>query len=557
MKKPNNTKRTKFIFVTGGVLSSLGKGLASAAIGALLESRGLTVTFQKLDPYINVDPGTMNPFQHGEVYVTDDGAETDLDMGHYERYTNAVMAQKNNYTSGRIYYSVITKERRGEYLGGTVQVIPHITDEIKAAVRQLDGSADVAIIEIGGTVGDIEGLPFIEAIRQLRGDLGREYTLFIHLTLVPYIKTAGEVKTKPTQHSVRELRADGIQPDILLCRTEVPLEDSLKAKIALFCNVPQDAVITAIDVDTIYELPLHLHREGLDAKILELLNIWTGQPNIKPWEDLVHNIQNPRNEVTIAITGKYVDLTESYKSLHEALVHGGLANGTKVNLDYISAECLESKNVASLLDGCDGILVPGGFGKRGVEGKIKAINYARKNKIPFFGICLGMQLAVVEFSRDVLGLSMANSTELDENTPDPVIYLIKEWFDYRTNKIQTRDEESDLGGTLRLGAYPCVLKKDTNAARAYAQDEISERHRHRFEFNNAYREQLEQNGLVISGTSPDNNLVEIVELADHPWFLGCQFHPEFKSKPMKPHPLFRDFISAALAHKKREQDKDV
>jgi CTP synthase len=551
MKKPNNTKRTKFIFVTGGVLSSLGKGLASAAIGALLESRGLTVTFQKLDPYINVDPGTMNPFQHGEVYVTDDGAETDLDMGHYERYTSAVMAQKNNYTSGRIYYSVITKERRGEYLGGTVQVIPHITDEIKAAVRQLDGSVDVAIIEIGGTVGDIEGLPFIEAIRQLRGDLGREYTLFIHLTLVPYIKTAGEVKTKPTQHSVRELRADGIQPDILLCRTEVPLEDSLKAKIALFCNVPQDAVITAIDVQTIYELPLHLHKEGLDTKILELLNIWTGQPNIKPWEELVHNIQNPLNQVTIAITGKYVDLTESYKSLHEALVHGGLANGTKVNLEYISAECLESKNVASLLDSCDGILVPGGFGKRGVEGKIKAINYARKKKIPFFGICLGMQLAVVEFSRDVLGLSMANSTELDETTPDPVIYLIKEWFDYRTNQKQIRDEDSDLGGTLRLGAYPCVLKEDTNAHRAYGMDEISERHRHRFEFNNDYRQKLEENGLVVSGTSPDNNLVEIVELEDHPWFLGCQFHPEFKSKPMKPHPLFRDFISAALAHKQR------
>ncbi len=555
MKKPNNTKRTKFIFVTGGVLSSLGKGLASAAIGALLESRGLTVTFQKLDPYINVDPGTMNPFQHGEVYVTDDGAETDLDMGHYERYTSAVMAQKNNYTSGRIYYSVITKERRGEYLGGTVQVIPHITDEIKAAVRQLDGSVDVAIIEIGGTVGDIEGLPFIEAIRQLRGDLGREYTLFIHLTLVPYIKTAGEVKTKPTQHSVRELRADGIQPDILLCRTEVPLEDSLKAKIALFCNVPQDAVITAIDVDTIYELPLHLHKEGLDNKILELLNIWTGQPNIKPWEELVHNIRNPRNQVTIAITGKYVDLTESYKSLHEALVHGGLANGTKVSLEYISAECLESKNVASLLDGCDGILVPGGFGKRGVEGKIKAINYARKNKIPFFGICLGMQLAVVDFSRDVLGLSLANSTELDEATPDPVIYLIKEWFDYRTNQKQIRDEESDLGGTLRLGAYPCVLKEDTNAHRAYGLAEISERHRHRFEFNNAYRQNLEDNGLVVSGTSPDNNLVEIVEIKDHPWFLGCQFHPEFKSKPMKPHPLFRDFISAALAHKEQGQLK--
>lgn len=549
MKTPNNTKRTKFIFVTGGVLSSLGKGLASAAIGALLESRGLTVTFQKLDPYINVDPGTMNPFQHGEVYVTDDGAETDLDMGHYERYTKAVMAQKNNYTSGRIYYSVISKERRGEYLGGTVQVIPHITDEIKAAVLQLDGSVDVAIIEIGGTIGDIEGLPFVEAIRQLRSDLGREYTLFIHLTLVPYIKTAGEVKTKPTQHSVRELRADGIQPDILVCRTEVPLEDSLKSKIALFCNVSQDAVITAIDVDTIYELPLFLHKEGLDTKILELLNIWTGQPNIKPWEQLVEKIRSPKNSVTIAITGKYVDLTESYKSLHEALVHGGLANGTKVNLQYISAEDLESKNVANLLDNCDGILVPGGFGKRGVEGKIKAINYARKNHIPFFGICLGMQLAVVEFTRNMLDLPKANSIEMDDNTPDPVIFLIKEWFDYRTNQTQHRDKESDLGGTLRLGAYPCLLQPDTVAHTAYQDTEISERHRHRFEFNNDYRERLEEQGLVISGTSPDNNLVEIIELADHPWFLGCQFHPEFKSKPMLPHPLFRDFISAALKHK--------
>jgi len=549
MKKSNNTKRTKFIFVTGGVLSSLGKGLASASFGALLESRGLTVTFQKLDPYINVDPGTMNPFQHGEVYVTDDGAETDLDMGHYERFTNAVMGKKNNYTSGRIYYSVIQKERRGEYLGGTVQVIPHITDEIKAAVRQLDGTVDVAIIEIGGTTGDIEGLPFIEAIRQLRGDLGREYTLFIHLTLVPYIKTAGEVKTKPTQHSVRGLRADGIQPDILVCRTEIPLETSLKDKIALFCDVPKDAVITAIDVDTIYELPLHLHKEGLDTKILELLNIWTGQPNLTHWEKLVHNIKNPKNEVTIAITGKYVDLTESYKSLHEALVHGGLANGTKVNLTYISAEELESKNVANLLDSCDGILVPGGFGLRGVEGKIKAINYARVNKIPFFGICLGMQLAVVEFARDLLELPKANSVEMDVNTPDPVIYLIKEWFDYRTNEVQIRDEESDLGGTLRLGAYPCVLKEDTNAYNAYKTEEISERHRHRFEFNNDYRVKLEEKGLLISGTSPDNNLVEIVEIEDHPWFLGCQFHPEFKSKPMKPHPLFRDFISAALKQK--------
>ena len=551
MQKPaNNTKRTKFIFVTGGVLSSLGKGLAAASIGALLESRGLTVTFQKLDPYINVDPGTMNPFQHGEVYVTDDGAETDLDMGHYERYTDAVMAQVNNYTSGRIYYSVITKERRGEYLGGTVQVIPHITDEIKAAVLQLDGSVDIAIIEIGGTIGDIEGLPFVEAIRQLRGDLGKEYSLFIHLTLVPYIKAAGEVKTKPTQHSVKELRADGIQPDILVCRTEVPLTQELKAKIALFCNVPVDAVITAIDVDTIYEVPLHFHEEGLDAKILELLNVWTGQPNIEPWEKLVHNLKNPKHTVTIAITGKYVDLTESYKSLHEALIHGGIANEAKVQLKYLSAEELEEGDPVELLKGCDGILVPGGFGKRGAEGKIKAIKFARENKIPYFGICLGMQLAVVEYSRSVLGIETAHSSELDPLTPDPVIYLCKEWFDYRNNVVQVRDENSDMGGTLRLGAYPCVLSPGTLAAEAYRAEEISERHRHRYEFNNEYRDRLEKGGLKVSGTSPDNNLVEIVEIEDHPWFLGCQFHPEFKSKPMRPHPLFRDFIKASLTNSK-------
>jgi len=551
MKTTNTSKRTKFIFVTGGVLSSLGKGLAAAAIGALLESRGLTVTFQKLDPYINVDPGTMNPFQHGEVYVTDDGAETDLDMGHYERYTNAVMTQKNNYTTGRIYYSVITKERRGEYLGGTVQVIPHITDEIKAAVLQLDGSVDVAIIEIGGTVGDIEGLPFIEAIRQLRGDLGRENSLYIHLTLIPYIKAAGEIKTKPTQHSVRELRADGIQPDILVCRTEVPLDDKLKAKIGLFCDVPTNAVITAIDVDTIYEVPLRLHAEGIDTKILELLNIWTGKPNIKPWEDLVHKFKNPKDTIEIAITGKYVDLTESYKSLHESLVHGGLANDVKVELRYVSAEDLEdkSKDVAELLNGCHGILVPGGFGERGVEGKIKAITYARENKIPFFGICLGMQLAVVEYARNVLGLKKAHSTEFDPKAKDPVIYLIKEWFDYRINEMQVRDETSDKGGTLRLGAYPCVLTDDTFAKAAYKEDEISERHRHRYEFNNDYRAQLEEKGLIISGASPDNNLVEIVEIADHPWYLGCQFHPEFKSKPMQPHPLFTGFIAASIKHK--------
>ena len=551
MKTTNASKQTKFIFVTGGVLSSLGKGLAAASIGALLESRGLTVTFQKLDPYINVDPGTMNPFQHGEVYVTDDGAETDLDMGHYERYTNAVMAQKNNYTTGRIYYSVITKERRGDYLGGTVQVIPHITDEIKAAVLQLDGSVDVAIIEIGGTVGDIEGLPFIEAIRQLRGDLGRENTLYVHLTLVPYIKAAGEIKTKPTQHSVRELRADGIQPDILVCRTEVPLDDKIKAKIGLFCDVSPDAVITAIDVDTIYEVPLRLHAEGIDTKILELLNIWTGKPNIEPWKNLVYKIKNPKSTIQIAITGKYVDLTESYKSLHEALVHGGLANDVKVELSYVSAEDFEdkTKDINTLLDGCHGILVPGGFGQRGVEGKIAAINYARTNTIPFFGICLGMQLAVVEYARNVLGLENAHSTELNPKTPHPVIYLTKEWFDYRTKQIQVRDETSDMGGTLRLGANPCVLIKNTFAKDAYKEDEIFERHRHRYEFNDEYRAQLEEKGLIISGTSPDNNLVEIVEIADHPWFLGCQFHPEFKSKPMKPHPLFRDFIAAAIKHK--------
>ncbi|MCI5163143.1 MAG: CTP synthase [Candidatus Electrothrix sp. AX5] len=548
------SRKTKFIFITGGVLSSLGKGLAAASIGALLESRGMTVTFQKLDPYINVDPGTMNPFQHGEVYVTDDGAETDLDMGHYERYTDAVMTQINNYTSGRIYYSVIMKERRGEYLGGTVQMIPHITDEIKQAVMQLDGTVDVAIIEIGGTVGDIEGLPFIEAIRQLRGDLGREYSLYIHLTLVPFIKTAGEIKTKPTQHSVKELLASGIQPDILICRTEVPLDDSIKKKIALFCNIDAPSVITAIDVDTIYELPLRLHEEGADDRILQKLGIWTGAPNTKPWQDLVHKIKNPVHTVTIGITGKYVELKEAYKSLHESLIHGGIANDTKVELKYIAADDLEKGNSSAELDQCDGILVPGGFGSRGTEGKIKAIAYARANKVPFFGICLGMQLAVVEFSRSVAGIAGADSKELNPTTKDPIIYLMKEWYDFRSGKVEIRDENSDMGGTLRLGAYPCKLREDTLAHAAYQQEEISERHRHRYEFNNLYRERLEKAGLVVSGTSPDDTLVEIVEIADHPWFLGCQFHPEFKSSPMKPHPLFRDFIKAALSNKLQEPD---
>ena len=548
MKSPKTTTRTKFIFITGGVLSSLGKGLAAAAIGALLESRGLTVTFQKLDPYINVDPGTMNPFQHGEVYVTDDGAETDLDMGHYERYTNAVMAQVNNYTSGRIYHSVIMKERRGEYLGGTVQVIPHITDEIKNAILQLADTVDVAIIEIGGTIGDIEGLPFIEALRQFRFDMGRNNSLFIHVTLVPYIKTAGEVKTKPTQHSVKELRAIGIQPDILLCRTERNLDKGIKEKIALFCNVPTDAVITARDVKSIYEVPVRFHNEGLDDKILELLNIWTGAPRIEPWKELVQKIKNPTHNVIIGIIGKYVDLTESYKSLHEALMHGGIANDTKVELRYVSADELEDSDSTDVLDGCHGILVPGGFGSRGVEGKIRAITYARTNNIPFFGICLGMQLAVVEFARNVAKMKDAHSTEFNKETNYPVIYLMKEWFDFRTNQVQVRDETSEMGGTLRLGSYPCQLEKSSFAYGAYGEEEIHERHRHRFEFNPDHRKELVKNGLVISGTSPDDTLVEIIELKDQKWFLGCQFHPEFKSKPMKPHPLFKDFIKAALEH---------
>ncbi len=483
------------------------------------------------------------------MYVTNDGAETDLDMGHYERFTHAIMGKPNNYTSGRIYYSVIMKERRGEYLGGTVQVIPHITDEIKEAVLQLDGTADVAIVEIGGTVGDIEGLPFIEAIRQLRTDLGKEYTLFIHVTLVPYIKSAGEVKTKPTQHSVKELLASGIQPDILLCRSEVPLTSELKKKIALFCNVDANSVIAAEDVASIYELPLKFRQEGADDRILEKLGIWTGSPNLEPWERLVKRIKNPKTEVTIGITGKYVDLTESYKSLHEALVHGGIANEAKVKLQYISAEGLEDGSDDEKLAGCDGILVPGGFGSRGMEGKIKAVTYARERKIPFFGICLGMQLAVVEFSRNIAKIQGAHSVEFDADAPNPVIYLMTEWFDFRTGKIETRDEHSNMGGTLRLGAYPCKIKPGTLAAAAYGKEEISERHRHRYEFNNAYRKQLEEAGLIVSGTSPDGELVEIVELAGHPWFLGCQFHPEFQSKPMHPQPLFQAFIKAAIDYK--------
>ncbi len=539
----------KYIFVTGGVLSSLGKGLASAAIGALLECRGLTVTIQKLDPYINVDPGTMNPFQHGEVFVTDDGAETDLDLGHYERFTHAQLGRDNNFTTGKIYHSVITKERRGDYLGGTVQVIPHITDEIKQSIKLAAKSVDVVIVEIGGTIGDIESLPFLEAIRQFRTDVGPENALYIHLTLVPYIGTAGEVKTKPTQHSVKELRSIGIQPDILLCRTDRYLSKDIKSKIALFCNVGIDAVITAKDVDCIYEVPLVFHKEGLDGKIVELLNIWTRAPRLEPWENLLHKIQALQHTVNIAIVGKYVDLTESYKSLNEARYHGGIANDCQVNLIFVDSEKMVDGNCAELLAEADGILVPGGFGTRGIEGKICSANHARINKIPYFGICLGMQIAVIEFARNAAGLSEANSSEFNELTPDAVIYLMLEWFDERSGTTQRRNASSDKGATMRLGAYPCRIARDTRAHKAYGTDNISERHRHRYEFNNKYKPQLAESGLIFSGSSPSGDLVEIIEIRDHPWFLGCQFHPEFKSRPMTPHPLFRDFLKAALAYK--------
>ncbi len=540
---------TKFIFITGGVLSSLGKGLASAAIGALLESRGLTITLQKLDPYINVDPGTMNPFQHGEVFVTDDGAETDLDLGHYERFTHARLGCNNNFTSGKIYYSVITKERRGDYLGGTVQVIPHITDEIKRSIMSVAKDVDVVIVEVGGTIGDIESLPFQEAIRQFKSDVGKDNVLYVHLTLVPYIRTAGELKTKPTQHSVKELQSIGIQPDILLCRTDRFLSNDIKAKIALFCNVDVDQVVTAKDVETIYEVPLLFHQERLDDKIVELLNIWTRAPKLRHWKRLVERVKNPKDSATIAIVGKYIHLRESYKSLNEALFHGGIGNDCKVSLDFVDSESLKESSCRKRLEKADGILVPGGFGARGIEGKIMAIQLARKEKIPFFGICLGMQMAVVEYACHVAKMDGAHSTEFDESTAYPVIYLMTEWFDYKSQTVQKRDVTSDKGGTMRLGAYPCLIKEGTVAYRAYDKKEISERHRHRYEFNNEFAERLRESGLVLSGSSPDGQLIEIVEVADHPWFLGCQFHPEFKSRPMEPHPLFVSFIRAALDYK--------
>ena len=545
MKETKNPAgRTKFIFITGGVLSSLGKGLTAASTGALLECRGLKVTLQKLDPYINVDPGTMNPFQHGEVFVLDDGAETDLDLGHYERYTSARLGRRNNLTTGQIYYSVITKERRGDYLGATVQVIPHITDEIKRNILAIADDADVAIIEVGGTVGDIESLPFLEAIRQLKSDLGRQNALYLHVTLVPYIKTSGELKTKPTQHSVMKLREIGIQPDILICRTEQQLPPDIKAKISLFCNVERDAVVTAKDVESIYEVPLLFHEEGLDEKVVQLLNIWTRAPLLEKWEEVLRAIKNPRGVVDIAIVGKYVHLKDSYKSLNEALIHGGIANRLRVNLRFVDSETVERAGPETLLKEADGVLVPGGFGQRGIEGKIQAIHYARENRVPYFGICLGMQLAVVEFARNVCGLTGANSTEFNPETPHPVIALMEE------QKIIL-----EKGGTMRLGAYPAVLKEGSFAYQAYGELQISERHRHRYELNNEYRKALSEKGLIFSGLSPDENLVEISELAGHPWFLGCQFHPELKSRPHAPHPLFREFISAAYKEKRKKRRK--
>ncbi|MBI5341922.1 MAG: CTP synthase [Deltaproteobacteria bacterium] len=539
--RAERTVKPKFIFVTGGVVSSLGKGLAAASIGALLEARGLKITMLKLDPYINVDPGTMNPFQHGEVYVTDDGAETDLDLGHYERFVSSRMAKKNNCTTGKIYHSVISKERRGDYLGGTVQVIPHITDEIKRVIFAAAKGYDLVIVEVGGTVGDIESLPFLEAIRQVRTDRGKENTLYVHVTLVPYIGTAGELKTKPTQHSVKELRSIGIQPDVLLCRCDRPLAKEIKAKIALFCNVTEDSVITARDVEHIYELPLVFHQEGLDDKIMESLNIWSGEPRLDAWAKIVEKWKNPAGEVTIAIVGKYVNLRESYKSLNEALTHGGIAHSVRVHHRFVDSEEIERQGAEALLKGADGILVPGGFGSRGVEGKIAAVKFARENGVPYFGICLGMQVAVVEFARNVCGLPAATSRELDAESECTVIDLMPD-----------QRGVVDKGATMRLGAYPCRLSDKSLARKAYGAAEVSERHRHRYEFNNEYREALAAKGLKITGLSPDGRLVEIVEIQDHPWFLGCQFHPEFQSRPMSPHPLFRDFIGAAWAAARKQ-----
>jgi len=542
---------TRYIFVTGGVVSSLGKGLASAAVGAILESRGLKIQMMKLDPYINVDPGTMSPFQHGEVFVTEDGAETDLDLGHYERFVSTPTGRSSNFTTGKVYESVIRRERRGEYLGGTVQVIPHITDEIKSRIKAGAGDADIVMVEIGGTVGDIESLPFMEAIRQMGVELGRENVMFMHLTLVPYIKTAGEVKTKPTQHSVKELRSIGIQPDLLLCRSEQLLGEEERRKIALFTNVQPKAVISAMDLDNIYKLPQWMHDQGVDDIIVDHMHLDVKPTDLSDWQNVVDVMSNPAHEVTVGMVGKYVDLTESYKSLNESLSHAGIHNNARVKIRYIDSVVLESGNL-SALDGLDAILVPGGFGDRGIEGKILAIKYARENKIPYLGICLGMQLAVIEFARHIAGLTDAHSSEFEETTTHPVIALITEWQD-EDGRIEKRDVNSDLGGTMRLGGQTCQLLDNTLARSAYGISSIVERHRHRYEFNNHYLQQLTDAGLVIGGKSSDGNLMEMVELPQsgalsHPWFLGCQFHPEFTSTPRKGHPLFTDYIKAALEH---------
>lgn len=529
---------SKYIFVTGGVLSALGKGIAAASIGMLLESHNLRITLQKFDPYLNVDPGTMNPFQHGEVYVTDDGAETDLDLGHYERFTSTKTTKAHNWTAGKIYESIIKKERKGEYLGKTVQVIPHVTDEIKKAFHAVARNNDIVIVEIGGTVGDIESLPFLEATRQMRLSLGSENVLFVHLTLVPYIKTSGELKTKPTQHSVKELRAIGIQPDILLCRTDRFLTPEVKSKISLFTNVPIEAVITAKDVENIYEIPLIFVKEGLDKIILKQLKMKSRRGNFSKWKRLVERMKRPGDEVNIALVGKYAGLQDSYLSLKQALGHGGIAHNLKVNISWIEAEDLERGEIKNILKDKHGILVPGGFGKRGIEGKINAVTYARENKIPYFGICLGMQCATIEFARNIASLRGANSTEFDPHTLHKIFFM---WRELRG--VQ------DLGGTMRLGQYLCRLKKDSFAYRAYKMKDIYERHRHRYEFNPEYEEVLNQAGLFFSGKNPEHDLVEIIELRDHPWFLGCQFHPEFKSKPLSPHPLFKDFIGASYAYR--------
>ncbi len=537
------SKQTRFVFVTGGVVSSLGKGIAAASLAALFEARGLKVTMQKLDPYINVDPGTMSPFQHGEVFVTDDGAETDLDLGHYERFTHATMSKHSNFTTGRIYESVIRRERRGDYLGATVQVIPHITDAIKNAILSLrSDDVDIALVEIGGTVGDIESQPFLEAIRQLRFDLGRKNTVYIHLTLLPYIASAGEIKSKPTQHSVQKLREIGIQPDVLLCRSEHPIPQGQKDKIALFCNVDKASVIDAPDVDTIYGVPLKLREGGLSSVVLGHFCMDGPEPDLTGWEDICRKIREPKQEIRIAMVGKYIELADAYKSVNEALVHGGMANGVRVRIEYVDAESLEDQG-ADGLAGIDGILVPGGFGQRGTEGKIAAIRYAREHGVPYLGICLGMQLAVVEFSRHVAGIANAVSSEFNERAEHPVIALMTEW-EQEGARVH-RSTDGDLGGTMRLGGYPCRIIEGTHTHAAYGRSEIRERHRHRYEFNNTYREQLEAAGLIVSGTLPDYSLVEIVEVKNHPWFVACQFHPEFLSRPYAPHPLFSAFVGAS------------